>query len=739
MHDSAEPAHVNFRRRVLARDFPPAVAEISPEDAGLSSSELVDLFDSQAKSRHLDLTARWLRARNQGFYTIGSAGHEGNAVFGKAFRATDMAFLHYRDGALMIQRAKQDPGEDTVRDILLSLVAAATDPVSGGRHKILGSKALLVPPQTSTVASHLPKAVGAAHAIGLARVLKDVDTVLPADSVVLCSFGDASVNHSTAQGAINTAGWAAYQNSPMPVVFICEDNGIGISTPTPSGWIRASLAGRAGLHYLYCDGLDVLDAWRTAVAAVHYARQNRKPVFLHVRMIRLMGHAGSDMEAAYRSAEDLAWAESQDPLLHTARILVEHDILSPAAVCDLYRGIEAEITALAERVVAEPKLASAAAIMAPIIPPPRTPVPAPTPVEARREDLFAREWNVMAKPRTMAHLLNYALADILLQYPETILFGEDVGRKGGVYGITDGLYRKFGAARVTDTLLDEQSILGMAIGLGLNGFIPIPEIQFLAYVHNAEDQIRGEAATLSFFSNGRYANPMIIRVPGLAYQKGFGGHFHNDNSLAVFRDIPGLVIACPSNGADAVRMLRACLRLAREEGRVVVFIEPIALYHTADLYEPGDGLWQSIYLAPENAVEMPPGEISVRGEGEDLAIVSYANGFYLSLKAARILRDNHGMDCRVIDLRWLAPLNQSALLEAVAPCRAVLVVDECRRTGSLSEALMTLFAEHAPDQRRARLTAEDSFIPLGAAAELVLPDVAGIVREVLALRQKVIP
>ncbi len=345
----------------------------------------------------------------------------------------------------------------------------------------------------------------------------------------------------------------------------------------------------------------------------------------------------------------------------------------------------------------------------------------------------------MAKPRTMAHLLNYALADILLQYPETILFGEDVGRKGGVYGITDGLYRKFGAARVTDTLLDEQSILGMAIGLGLNGFIPIPEIQFLAYVHNAEDQIRGEAATLPFFSSGRYANPMIIRVPGLAYQRGFGGHFHNDNSLAVFRDIPGLVIACPSNGADAVRMLRACLRLAREEGRVVVFIEPIALYHTADLYEPGDGLWLSVYPSPENVVEMPPGEISVRGEGEDLAIVSYANGFYLSLKAARVLRDKHGMDCRMIDLRWLAPLNQSALLEAVAPCRAVLVVDECRRTGSLSEALMTLFAERAPDQRCARLTAEDSFIPLGAAAELVLPDVAGIVREVLALRQKVIP
>ena len=128
-----------------------------------------------------------------------------------------------------------------------------------------------------------------------------------------------------------------------------------------------------------------------------------------------------------------------------------------------------------------------------------------------------------------------------------------------------------------------------------NNILPIPEIQFLAYLHNAEDQVRGEAATLSFFSNGQYTNPMVIRIAGLAYQKGFGGHFHNDNSFNVLRDIPGVIVACPSNGADAVAMLNESVRLAREEQRIVVFLEPIALYMTKDLHEDKDTEWSFIY------------------------------------------------------------------------------------------------------------------------------------------------
>ncbi len=142
-----------------------------------------------------------------------------------------------------------------------------------------------------------------------------------------------------------------------------------------------------------------------------------------------------------------------------------------------------------------------------------------------------------------------------------------------------------------DTLLDETSILGLALGAAVTGFVPLPEIQYLAYLHNAEDQLRGEAATLQFFSRGAYRNGMVVRIQGLGYQRGFGGHFHNDNGLGVLRDIPGLVIASPSRADDAAAMLRTCVAAAKVDGTVSVFLEPIALYHTRDLHEDGDGLW----------------------------------------------------------------------------------------------------------------------------------------------------
>ncbi len=155
-------------------------------------------------------------------------------------------------------------------------------------------------------------------------------------------------------------------------------------------------------------------------------------------------------------------------------------------------------------------------------------------------------------------------------------------------------------------LLDEQSILGMALGSALNGRLPIPEIQYLAYLHNAEDQLRGEAATLGFFSHGQYRNPMVVRIAGYGYQKGFGGHFHNDNSIAVLRDIPGLVIASPAHPADAAPMLRACVAHARATGAVCVYLEPIARYHDPDLHEVGDGAWSSAEVTTHRRTRSGP-------------------------------------------------------------------------------------------------------------------------------------
>ncbi len=252
---------------------------------------------------------------------------------------------------------------------------------------------------------------------------------------------------------------------------------------------------------------------------------------------------------------------------------------------------------------------------------------------------------------TLALAINRALHDILDRYPEAMVFGEDVARKGGVYGVTRGLHGKTSSARVFDTLLDEQSILGLALGAGVSGLLPIPEIQYLAYFHNAADQIRGEGATLQFFSNRQYRNPMVVRVAGYGYQKGFGGHFHNDDSIAAIRDIPGVVIASPARPDDAAAMLHTCAAAAKAAGAVCVFLEPIALYHTRDLHEDGDDGWLAAY--PEAGV--PIGRARTYGDGTDLTILTFGNGLRMSLRVARRL-ESLGIGARVVDLRWLAPL-----------------------------------------------------------------------------------
>ena len=257
-----------------------------------------------------------------------------------------------------------------------------------------------------------------------------------------------------------------------------------------------------------------------------------------------------------------------------------------------------------------------------------------------------------AEPLTFAQAVNTTLATVLERQPNVLVFGEDVAVKGGVYGVTKGLMARAGAGRVFDTLLDETSILGLANGSAISGFVPIPEIEYLAYLHNAEDQLRGEAATLSFFSNGQYRNGLVVRVAGYGYQEGFGGHFHNDDAIAVLRDIPGLVVASPSRPDDAAAMLTTCVAAAQVDGTVSVFLEPIARYHTQDLFEPSDRGW----MAPiESDDHVPIGKARTYGDGRDLTIVTCGNGVLLSMRTARRLA-GRGVGVRVVDLRWLAPL-----------------------------------------------------------------------------------
>ncbi len=690
-----------------------------------SAADFLDLFESQLISRHLDLMARVLRVRNKVFYTIGSSGHEGNAMVARLTRHTDPAFLHYRSGAFMAERFRKLPGMDPVMDSALSFAASKDDPASGGRHKVWGSKPLWVLPQTSTIASHLPKALGTALAIEqVPRVGHALP--IPADSIAICSFGDASSNHATAQTAFNAAAWTAYQKLPAPVLFVCEDNGIGISVKTPGGWVERNFSTRRDLDYFQADGLDLASGFADVERAVEHCRRTRRPTFLHLRTTRIMGHAGTDFEIEWRSVEELVKLEAGDPLLRSAAIALESGLFDKEGLLARYEAIRARCFAAAEEADRRPKLQQLAEIIAPLAPY----TPAAVKAEAERNDYADKRLAVFggeqklpenAPPRHLAIQINQALHDLFCKYPESLMFGEDIAQKGGVYTVTKGMHKAFGNKRVFNTLLDETIILGLAQGYANMGLLPIPEIQYLAYFHNACDQIRGEAASLQFFSNDQYRNPMVVRIAGLGYQKGFGGHFHNDNSVTALRDIPGLVVGCPSRGDDAACMLRTLAALAKVDGRVSVFLEPIALYMTKDLHEAGDGQW--LFPYPEPGQAMPLGEGRVyAADASDLVIFSYGNGVPMSLRAARAIEAAHGWRVRVVDLRWLVPLNETFIAEQARGARRIIVVDEGRHSASIGEGVITAIVEagHGSIPLR-RVVGADTFTPLAGAALAVLP------------------
>src|SRR5262245_21901388 len=281
--------------------------------SGLGARKARELFEDMVLSRALDVGSRELKKTNRSFYTISSAGHELNAVLGAQLRLTDPCFLHYRSGALMMARARQLAGSTPVFDTMLSFCAAKDDPIAQGRHKVWGSRPLWVPPQTSTIASQLPKAVGCAVSLALARRLR-VETGLPHDALVCCSFGDASANHATALSGIHASRYARKRGNPVPILWLCEDNGIGISVETPANWIREAYGNLPYLDYFEADG-ELDEIWDASAAALAHCRRTKTPTFLRLVTVRLWGHAGSDVETTYRTLDEIAAIEATDPLL----------------------------------------------------------------------------------------------------------------------------------------------------------------------------------------------------------------------------------------------------------------------------------------------------------------------------------------------------------------------------------------------------------------------------------------
>ena len=465
------------------------------------------------------------------------------------------------------------------------------------------------------------------------------------------------------------------------------------------------LRSRPALRYLQLDGSDPVTVLEGTRELADWVRRERRPAVLHLRTVRYLSHAGADAEIAYRAPEAIRADFDRDPILGTARWIVSSGRKTGEGLAADYEAAREKVRRQARDASALPQMRSAAEVIAPLAP--RSPGDVARAARAIRFE--SRE------PVTLAQAINAGLAGILERHREALVFGEDIAVKGGVYGVTRGLHARFGAARVFDTLLDETSILGLALGAAVSGFLPIPEIQYLAYLHNAEDQLRGEASTLQFFSQGQYRNGMVIRIAGYGYQRGFGGHFHNDDAVGVLRDIPGIVIASPARPDDAAAMLATCAASASVDGSVCVFLEPIALYHTRDLHAEGDDGWCS----PLTDGHVPLGSARSYLDGSDLAIVTWGNGLHMSLRVARRLRGKR-ISARVLDLRWLAPLPVADVLTAARDTGRVLVVDETRRTGGVSEGVLAALVDAGFDGRMARVASKDSFVPLGDAARLVL-------------------
>ncbi|WP_435823587.1 transketolase C-terminal domain-containing protein [Micromonospora chalcea] len=615
------------------------------------------------------------------------------------------------------QLAPDDAFAAAARDVLRGIVASVEEPAAGGRQKLFGRADLAVVPTAANAGSHLPRAVGLGLALErLRRGARPADgepeaAAWPADSVVVCSFGDASVNHATVTAALNTAGWYDHTGLRIPVLFVCEDSG-----GSADGWVATTLRSRPGIRYFAADGTDVAESYRVAAEAAAWVRRHRRPAVLHLGAVRLMGQGDA----------------ARDPLLATARLLVTSGYAGGEELLSRYDERGWQLRRIAEEALDEPKLASAVDVVRELAP--RRPVRvaravaeaaerAAGPGAGARAEAFGGKPPELTGPLTLAQSINAALADGMLDHPRMAVFGRDVAAGGGAHGVTEGLRDRFGAARVFDTPRDETSILGLGLGAGLAGMLPVPEIRYLAYLHSAEDQLRSEAATMRFFSRGAFRNPMVVRVAALAGEDGLGGHARNDNSVAMLRDVPGLVVAVPARPDDAAPMLRTCLAAARVDGSVCVFLEPAALYDARDLYADGDGEWTAEYAEPGAWADrhVPIGRARVYGIGsaEDLTIITFGGGVRMSLRAAATLAAE-GVGSRVVDLRWLAPLPVADIIREASATGRVLVVDETRRSGGVGEGVVSALVDTGYVGAARRVAGLDSFVPLGPAARQVL-------------------
>lgn len=506
-----------------------------------------------------------------------------------------------------------------------------------------------------------------------------------ADAIAVALGGDASVASNGFWAALTIATTQA-----LPMLFYIEDNGYGISVPssfqTPGGDIAANLSGWAGLEVLSGDGTEPAEAAQLVAAAVAHVRERRGPCLLRLTVPRLQGHSFQDTQT-YKSPAFVEAEWQRDPLPKLRAFLV------PAALSEAeWSAVETEAAAAAEaaREAAEARpVADPATVMRHVFAEPGalqttggqwthgyTPPPpcAASMLEGQRVNM------VTAIRRTLDHELTIN--------PRVVLFGEDVGPKGGVHAVTLGLQDKFGSARVFDTSLSEEGIIGRAVGMALAGLMPVPEIQFRKYAEPATEQLN-DCGTMRWRTNNRFAAPMVVRIPGGFFK--CGDPWHSQTNEVAFVHAPGWMVAVPSNAEDAVGLLRAGLR----GNDPVIFFE-----HRAML----DDVWARRPYPGDDYV-LPFGRAKTTRAGDAISIVTWG------AMVPRCEAAAEGRSADVIDLRTLMPWDKAAVLASVRRTRRCLIVHEDLQTAGFGAEI-------------AAVVADEAFIDLDApVSRLTMPDI----------------